>query len=148
MAIKVSFQFTASMITISKISVKQSINTLTIPLVNRSLSEFTSLITRTRILPALCVSKKEKDSVWMWLNRSSRKVASARRPAPSIRRTRTCVQMAAMTESATMPPIIQGSAARVLSWMEPMARLMRNGLPNEHSAAMTMAHSASATRLR
>ena len=62
MEISVNFQFTASMMTIKSTSVMQSTNTFTMPLVNRSFREFTSLMTRTRILPALRVSKKEKES--------------------------------------------------------------------------------------
>ena len=65
MEMSVSFQLTTNMMTNSSTSVKHSISTFTMPLVNRSLSALTSFMTRTRILPALRVSKKEKDSVCM-----------------------------------------------------------------------------------
>ena len=45
--------------------VMHSMSTFTIPLVNRSLRELTSLMTRTSSLPAERVSKKEKDMPWM-----------------------------------------------------------------------------------
>ena len=61
MAIRVSFQLTTSMMTSSSTIVRHSMSTLTMPLVNRSLSAFTSLMTRTSSLPAERVSKKEKD---------------------------------------------------------------------------------------
>ena len=61
MEISVSFQLTASISVSSSTSVTQSMNTLTMPLVNRSLSELTSLMTRTMILPAERESKKLKD---------------------------------------------------------------------------------------
>ena len=62
MLTSVSCQLTASMMIRRMTSVRQSTSTFTMPLVNRSLSEFTSLITRTRIFPAERVSKKENDS--------------------------------------------------------------------------------------
>ena len=59
--ISVSFQLTTSISVSSSTSVTQSMNTLTMPLVNRSFRELTSLMTRTMILPALRESKKLKE---------------------------------------------------------------------------------------
>ena len=88
MEISVSFQLTTNMSTSSRISVTQSMKTLTIPFVNRSLSELMSLMTRTMILPALRESKKLKERSWMWLKRASRMSAMALRPAVSMIRAR------------------------------------------------------------
>ena len=102
-ASSVSCQLTHSMIIKSSTSVKQSISTFTIPFVNRSFSELTSLITRTSILPGERESKNENDRPCMCLNRSSRSVASALRPAISIRRILWRVHSAPTTASTTMP---------------------------------------------